>query len=214
MGAARVLDMEVEDLQLLALGHCGRGTCDVLLYDPMPGGSGLLEQLTERWIGGSRRPLRCSQGARCLRDVVHRLPTDVPQPLLPRAPRPPRRNERPEQRQRAADQDACRSPSHLPDRVDHGPAADIHRARFKRLLAAAGLPAPLCQHRIDLGAGIRRHDPRLLLRGRRRRMSRDLHLPRRHGGPHPRQPTSRPRRTASSAPSLTASTTGRRGALI
>jgi hypothetical protein len=45
MGAARVLDMEVEDLQIIALGHAGQELIDVLLYDPMPGGSGLLEQL-------------------------------------------------------------------------------------------------------------------------------------------------------------------------
>ncbi len=50
MGAARVLDMEIEDLQILAFGHIGQETCDVLLYDPMPGGSGLLEQLSERWL--------------------------------------------------------------------------------------------------------------------------------------------------------------------
>src|SRR5690606_33607825 len=41
--------MEIEDLQLLALGHIGEETCDILLYDPMPGGSGLLEHLAERW---------------------------------------------------------------------------------------------------------------------------------------------------------------------
>lgn len=49
MGAARVLDMEVEDLQILALGRAGESGVDLLLYDPMPGGSGLLEQLAERW---------------------------------------------------------------------------------------------------------------------------------------------------------------------
>src|SRR5690606_10972737 len=49
MGASRVLDMEIEDLQLLALGHIGEDSCDVLLDDPMPGGSGLLGHLAERW---------------------------------------------------------------------------------------------------------------------------------------------------------------------
>jgi hypothetical protein len=49
MGAARVLDMEVEDLQLLGLGHATDDARDVLLYDPMPGGSGLLDQLAARW---------------------------------------------------------------------------------------------------------------------------------------------------------------------
>src|SRR5690606_10640788 len=49
MGAARVLDMEVEDLQITSVGHAGDDTIDVLLYDPMPGGSGLLEQVVQRW---------------------------------------------------------------------------------------------------------------------------------------------------------------------
>jgi hypothetical protein len=48
-GAAEVLEMEVEDLQVLALGRAGEKSIDVLLYDPMPGGSGLLEQMLTRW---------------------------------------------------------------------------------------------------------------------------------------------------------------------
>ena len=38
--AADVLDMEVEDLQLLAVGQPGGRGVPLLLYDPMPGGSG------------------------------------------------------------------------------------------------------------------------------------------------------------------------------
>ena len=48
MGAARVLDMEREDLEILVVGQPGRQTVDLLLYDPMPGGSGLLRQICER----------------------------------------------------------------------------------------------------------------------------------------------------------------------
>ncbi len=48
-GAAEILEMELEDLQVLTLGHPGSQQVDVLLYDPMPGGSGLLEQMVERW---------------------------------------------------------------------------------------------------------------------------------------------------------------------
>jgi hypothetical protein len=48
-GAADVLDMEVEDLQLLAIGQAGGRELSLLLYDPMPGGSGLLDQMKERW---------------------------------------------------------------------------------------------------------------------------------------------------------------------
>lgn len=46
---ADVLDMEREDLQPLVLGESGSETKTALLYDPMPGGSGLLDQAVERW---------------------------------------------------------------------------------------------------------------------------------------------------------------------
>ncbi len=45
MGATRVLDMHLEDLQVLVVGHVDRDDVDGILWDPMPGGSGLLEQL-------------------------------------------------------------------------------------------------------------------------------------------------------------------------
>ena len=47
--AARVLDMHVEDLQILVIGHVDRDEVDGFLWDPMPGGSGLLDQLCGRF---------------------------------------------------------------------------------------------------------------------------------------------------------------------
>ncbi len=49
LGAADVLDMGIEDLQLLAIGQPGGKGLNLLLYDPMPGGSGLLDQMKARW---------------------------------------------------------------------------------------------------------------------------------------------------------------------
>ena len=46
--AARVLDMGQEDLQLLVVQKPD-DTLDLLVYDPMPGGSGLLDQMLGRW---------------------------------------------------------------------------------------------------------------------------------------------------------------------
>ncbi len=43
-GAARVLDMEHGDLQVLVIGRAGSQAVDGVLFDPMPGGSGLLDQ--------------------------------------------------------------------------------------------------------------------------------------------------------------------------
>lgn len=48
-GVSEVLDVELGDLQLLAFGRPGETSCDLLLYDPMPGGSGLLSQVITRW---------------------------------------------------------------------------------------------------------------------------------------------------------------------
>lgn len=48
-GAAEVLDMEISDLQVQVFGKPGSESFDALLYDPMPGGSGLLEQMISHW---------------------------------------------------------------------------------------------------------------------------------------------------------------------
>ena len=49
VGMTQVLEMEREDLQVLVIGRVGEDAVDALLYDPMPGGSGLLEQACGRW---------------------------------------------------------------------------------------------------------------------------------------------------------------------
>jgi SOS-response transcriptional repressor LexA len=49
IAATQVLDMHVQDLQLLVIGHVDREEVDALLWDPMPGGSGLLDQICERF---------------------------------------------------------------------------------------------------------------------------------------------------------------------
>jgi len=67
MGAAEVLQMEREDLQVLVIGRPGEDQVDAMLYDPMPGGSGLLDQLTSRWpevIAAARHVVE-DCGSRC-----------------------------------------------------------------------------------------------------------------------------------------------------
>lgn len=49
LGASQVLSMEPDDLQTLPV-PTGDGRYDLFLYDPMPGGSGLLGQIVDRWI--------------------------------------------------------------------------------------------------------------------------------------------------------------------
>ena len=47
--ATRVLDMHMEDLQILVIGYVDRDDVDGLLWDPMPGGSGLIDQICGRF---------------------------------------------------------------------------------------------------------------------------------------------------------------------
>lgn len=48
IGATQILEMDSQDLQLLPLPQSD-GSYHLFLYDPMPGGSGLLQQLFEQW---------------------------------------------------------------------------------------------------------------------------------------------------------------------
>ncbi len=49
IGAAQILDMHMEDLQILVIGEIGNEAVQGLLWDPMPGGSGLQDRLCERF---------------------------------------------------------------------------------------------------------------------------------------------------------------------
>ena len=75
--ATRLLDMGPDDLQLL-LVQKPDDKLDLLIYDPMPGGSGLLEQMLSRWqelIATAKELLAgCAAG---LRDGLLRLPQDL-----------------------------------------------------------------------------------------------------------------------------------------
>ncbi|MEI8172498.1 MAG: DEAD/DEAH box helicase [Deltaproteobacteria bacterium] len=68
IGASNVLEMEVEDLHIVSIAQPGAETVDMMLYDPMPGGSGLLEQLVERWTEVVTAAL----------EVVEKCPTACP----------------------------------------------------------------------------------------------------------------------------------------
>ncbi len=64
-GAAAVLDMDTEDLQILVIGQPGQPAVRALLYDPMPGGSGLIDQMLARWpaiVTAARAVLECPAG--------------------------------------------------------------------------------------------------------------------------------------------------------
>ena len=153
-GAARVLDMELEDLQLLALGRPGEESCDVLLYDPMPGGSGLLEHLTQRWDevrAAALELLEQCPGAceascvDCLQTYRNRfyheyLDRHAAREILT-----------------AADGGLVELhpiPEKLPKTLSTtGQGQTWIENRFRDFLVAAGLPEPTAQYPVDLGAG-------------------------------------------------------------
>ena len=64
IGATSILDMHMEDLQILVIGEIGNDAVKGLLWDPMPGGSGLLERLHERF----------AEVVEAARDVVNACP--------------------------------------------------------------------------------------------------------------------------------------------
>jgi len=49
IAATAILEMELDDIQLLVTTEPSRTTYDLILFDPMPGGSGLLEEMVEHW---------------------------------------------------------------------------------------------------------------------------------------------------------------------
>ena len=80
-GATRLLDMGPDDLQLLIVRKPD-DKLDLLIYDPMPGGSGLLEQMLGRWpelIATAKEVLGWLQTG--LRYGVLFLLEDLPQPV-------------------------------------------------------------------------------------------------------------------------------------
>jgi len=64
-GATRVLDMHMDDLQILVIGHVDREEVDALLWDPMPGGSGLLDLVCKRF----------GEIVQVARDIVEKCPS-------------------------------------------------------------------------------------------------------------------------------------------
>lgn len=72
LGAAEVLEMEQEDLQVLVIARPLQEEVDAVLYDPMPGGSGLIEQMLARWseVVVAARQVAAGCPGRCRRSCV------------------------------------------------------------------------------------------------------------------------------------------------
>lgn len=149
-GASAVLDMELEDLHLLVVGKPGTPEVDLVIYDPMPGGSGLLDQLRERWgeVVAAAHSYAVECPGCCERACVDCLMTF-------RNAYYHRHLDRVAGAELLAKLGAVLEERHplvakLP-RVAAGDPQTVIETRFKHMLARVGFPEPICQHPIKLG---------------------------------------------------------------
>lgn len=150
-GASEILEMELEDLQVLTLGRAGKEEVDVLLYDPMPGGSGLLEQMTGRWsevVAAARAivencPSACATA--CV-DCLYTFRNVFYHPHLNRNIAADRLQTWGETLTFTHD-----IPPRLPTADVGSPPINEAEATLRALLERAGFPPPIGQRPIDLG---------------------------------------------------------------
>lgn len=152
IGMSRVLEMEREDVELLVLGRMGDSECDALLYDPMPGGSGLLQQAVERWpdvVDAALEAMEhcpslcersCVDCLQTFRNAFHHAHLDrhvAAEWLRARGP---------------VLAPAHEVPARMPDAAPHGHQQPTNEpeARFRRMLREAGFPEGRWQHSIPL----------------------------------------------------------------
>jgi ATP-dependent helicase YprA (DUF1998 family) len=152
-GATRVLEMDREDLEILVIGSPGTEACTGLLYDPMPGGSGLLQQLCACFaevVTAAREivekcPSSCARGCiDCLftfrNAFFHRhLDRHLAAECLARWG--------------AGLARAHEIPPKLPAEPPRGSSAPVNLAesRLRAMILKAGFPEPRWQHQIQLG---------------------------------------------------------------
>jgi hypothetical protein len=160
-GAAQVLEMERDDLEILGVGHAGTDEVDALLYDPLPGGSGLLEQLAARFdeVVAAARDLVDACPSACERACIDCLFTfrnayfhaELDRVLASA---------------RIAEWGGTLEPSHelppkLPQAAPTGRRVPVNaaEAQLRRLLLRAGFPEGEWQREIALGPGLGRTQP-------------------------------------------------------
>ena len=151
-GAANVLEMELDDLQILIIARPGSEIVDALLYDPMPGGSGLLEQLRDNWKIVVTEAMQVVQGCSsqcetaCI-DCLFTFRNAFYHRFL-------NRHKALEKLQQWGDslEHSHDVPAKLPT-TGHQEKQPTNQAeaRLAAMLKRAGFPDPICQHSIDLG---------------------------------------------------------------
>ncbi len=166
LGMRSVLEMEREDVQTLVIARSGTDEVRAVLYDPMPGGSGLLDQAMDRWAevmagartvvescpGGCERScIDCLQGFR--NAFIHRhLDRHAASRVLTSLG--------------AGLEVAHEIPARLPNvAAREGVPTNVAEATLKALLERAELPPGEWQHGIDLGRPLGTTRPDLFFAG-------------------------------------------------
>jgi len=157
-----VLEMELEDLHVLVVGEPGAEFAHALLYDPMPGGSGLLDQALERWpeVVEQATAIAESCPAACERACIDCLWTF-------RNAYYHRHLDRHVAERRFAEWGSGLSFSHdIPAQAGLTPAPGVREGavnlaeqKLRRLLLAADFAEPAAQHPIALGKPYERTVP-------------------------------------------------------
>lgn len=153
VGMSRVLEMERDDLEVLVVGRPGQDDVDAILYDPMPGGSGLLEQACERW----------PEVAQAATEVVEKCPSgcgrsciDCLQTFRNAFYHGHLNRHVAYERLRTLGNSLTflhEIPARLPAETPKGRTIPVNEAetRLRRLLERAGFPEPKWQYEIKLG---------------------------------------------------------------
>jgi superfamily II DNA helicase RecQ len=151
-GATHVLEMELEDLQILVIAQPSSEKVDGLLYDPMPGGSGLLEQLVDNWSQVVASAMEvvdgCSSKCKtaCI-DCLFTFRNAFYHGFLNRHTAKEKLEEWGDSLSFSYD-----LPPKLPITTDkQKQPTNPPEARLLAMLKRAGLPDPIPQHQIDLG---------------------------------------------------------------
>jgi ATP-dependent helicase YprA (DUF1998 family) len=153
-GAAAKLDMEEDDLQLLALPQ--GGTYTMMFYDPMPGGSGLLDQILAKWEVVLRAALaiveecpgRCETA--CI-DCLYSYRNSQYHRFLDRKKAAEHIKELLQAGELHKKMDI---PQKIPQAKSGAQPLNNPETRLRRLLINAGLPEPEAQKTITLGGGL------------------------------------------------------------
>ena len=166
IGATRILDMHMEDLQILVMGEIGREEVQGLLWDPMPGGSGLLNRLHGRFaeiVAAAREVVEGCPGD-CASSCVDCLQTFRNGYYHPQLDRSIAVDALKEWSTRLAFQHEIPAKQPAPSPGEGTMPVNLAEARLRYLLLAAGFGEGTRGERIQLGGALGTTTPDVIYR--------------------------------------------------